>query len=301
MLKDPKAEALVDNFAGQWLQLRKVDDVNPDPDRFTAFTPDLKPAMLKETQMFFKSIVDEDRSVLDFIDANYTFVNEPLAKLYGIDGVKGDDFVRVTFPKDSVRGGLITQASILSITSYNNRTSPVQRGKWVLENLLDSAPPPPPPNVPALADDHKAELGGTLKHRMEEHRANPTCASCHERMDAIGFSLENFDVMGAWRTKDTNNDPIDATGSFPDGTKFNGAKELKQTLLASQDQFCRCLASKMLSYALGRTIEPADKRAVNAIIANMQKNNDKFSALISAIVHSDAFQKRRGNPTGDKT
>jgi len=301
MLKDPKASALVDNFAGQWLQLRKVDDVNPDTDRFKAFTPEIKPAMLKETQLFFKSIMDEDRSVLDFINANYSFVNEPLAKLYGIDGVTGDAFQRVTFPKDSPRGGLVTQASILAITSYNNRTSPVQRGKWVLENLLDSAPPPPPPNVPALADDHKAELTGTLKKRMEEHRANPTCASCHERMDAIGFSLENFDVMGAWRTTDTNNDPIDASGTFPDGTKFSGAKELKQTLMASSDQFCRCLAGKMYTYALGRSTEPFDKRTLDDIVSTMHKQGDKFSALIHAVVHSAAFQQRRGNPTGDQS
>jgi len=297
MLKDPKSEALVDNFAVEWLHLRKVDDVNPDPDHFPGFSPELRTAMLKETELFFSSIKDEDRDVRDFINADYSFVNGPLAKLYGIDGITGDDFQRVTFPKDSVRGGLITQASILSITSYNTRTSPVQRGKWVLENLLDSAPPPPPPNVPAL-DDEK-QLKGTLREQMEQHRANPACAVCHERMDAIGFSLENFDVMGGWRTKDGNNDPIDASGHLPDGTTFTGAKELKQTLMTSQDQFCRCLSSKMFTYAIGRNIEPFDKRTINDIVNTLQSNGDKFSALIHAVVHTDAFQQRRGNPTGE--
>ncbi|HTB62620.1 MAG TPA: DUF1592 domain-containing protein [Opitutales bacterium] len=300
MLKDPKADALMKNFAVQWLQLRKVDDVNPDTTIFKDFDPALKPAMLKETELFFNSIKDEDHSVLDFIGANYSFVNAPLAKLYGLDGNFTDDnFQRVTFPKDSVRGGLVTQASILAITSYNNRTSPVQRGKWVLENLLDAAPPPPPANVPAL--DGEKELTGTLKERMEMHRANPACAACHERMDAIGFSLENFDVSGAWRTKDTNNDPIDATGSFPDGTKFDGALQLKQSLMASKDQFCRCLADKMLTYAIGRGIEPYDKRTIDTILSTMHQNGDKFSALIKAIVVSDAFQKRRGIEPGDNS
>ncbi len=305
MLKDPKSQAMLDNFAVQWLQLRKVDDVNPDAEKFKDFNPALKPAMLKETKLFFSSIKDEDRSVLDFINADYTFVNEPLAKLYGIEGLTfkdGEkDFERVTFPKDSPRGGLVTQASILAITSYNNRTSPVQRGKWVLENLLDSAPPPPPANVPKLEEGKEAELHGTLKQRMEQHRANPTCASCHERMDAIGFSLENFDVTGAWRTKDTNDDPIDATGSFPDGTKFDGAVQMKEALMASKEQFRRCLASKMLAYSLGRVVEPYDKRTVDSILSTMQKNDDKFSALIKAIVHSDAFLKRRGVEPGDQT
>ena len=303
MLKDPKAGALTENFAGQWLQLRQVDDVAPDQKAVPDFDPELKTAMLKETQMFFSSIKDEDRSVLDFINANYTFVNPALAKLYGLEDVAFDDndnsFKRVTFPNGSPRGGLLTQASVLAITSYPNRTSPVKRGKWVLENLLDDAPPPPPPNVPAI-DDEK-QLTGTFRQQMEQHRVNPVCASCHERMDAIGFSLENFDVIGTWRDKDANNEVIDAAGAFPDGTKFSGAGELKKILLASQDKFCRCLASKMLSYAIGRSVEPFDKRTVNDIVSTTQKNGDKFSALIKAIVHSDAFQKRRGNSTGDNS
>jgi hypothetical protein len=297
MLKSPKAQALVDNFAGQWLRLRQVENVSPDPKLYPAFDPELRESMLKETQMFFSSIKDEDRSIFDFIDADYSFVNGRLAKFYGIDGITGDDFQRVTFPKDSPRGGLITQASVLTLTSYNNRTSPVQRGKWVLENLLDSAPPPPPPNVPVL--DSEKQLTGTLRQQMEQHRANPTCAACHERMDAIGFSLENFDAIGNWRTKDATNTPIDASGSLPDGTTFNGARQLKQILLLQKDQFCHCLADKLLIYALGRGTEPSDKRTIDNIVKETNKNGDKFSSIIKAVVHSDAFQKRRGLTPAD--
>jgi hypothetical protein len=299
MLKDPKAQSLVNNFAGQWLRLRQVENVSPDPNLYPAFDPELRESMLTETQMFFSSIKDEDRNVMDFIDADYSFINERLAKFYGIDGITGDNFRRVTFPKDSPRGGLITQASILTITSYNNRTSPVQRGKWVLENLLDSAPPPPPPNVPVL--DAEKQLTGTLRQQMEQHRSNPTCAACHERMDAIGFSLENFDAIGSWRAKDSNNVPIDASGKLPDGTTFDGAQQLKQVLMLQKDQFCRCLADKMLIYAIGRGTEPSDKRTIDGIVTEMNQGGDKFSSLVKAIVHSDAFQKRRGAQPDDDT
>ena len=294
MLKDPKSEALVDNFAGQWLRLRQVENVSPDPGLYPAFNddPQLRESMLKETQLFFSSIKDEDRPVLDFITANYSFMDGRLAKFYGIDGVTGDDFKRVTFPKDSPRGGLITQASVLTLTSYNNRTSPVQRGKWVLENLLDAAPPPPPPNVPILENEH--QLTGTLRQQMEQHRANPTCAACHERMDAIGFSLENFNGIGQWRTKDATGVPIDASGSLPDGRTFNGAAQLKQILAGQKSQFYRCVADKMLTYAIGRGMEASDKRTLDNIVTDMQKHGEKFSAMVKAVAHSDAFQKRRG-------
>ena len=292
MLKDPKSEALVDNFAGQWLRLRQVNNVSPDPKLYPGFDEDLRESMLTETQMFFSSIKNEDRDIMDFIGANYSFVNERLAKFYGIPGITGDDFKRVTFPADSPRGGIITQASVLTITSYNNRTSPVQRGKWVLENLLDAAPPPPPPNVPQLEAQH--QLTGTLRQQMEQHRSNPTCAACHERMDGIGFSLENFDAIGQWRDKDTSNVAIDASGTLPDGVSFNGASQLKKILLLKKDQFCRCMADKMLIYALGRGTEPSDKRTIDQIVTETQTHGDKFSSLVKAIVHSDAFQKRRG-------
>jgi hypothetical protein len=276
-----------------------MDNVNPDPAHFPDFDPALRDAMLKETQMFFTSIVNEDHSVMDFIDANYTYVNGRLAKFYGLPGITGDNFQRYTFPAGSPRGGLLTQASILTITSYPARTSPVLRGKWVLENLLDSAPPPPPPNVPALAEGEKADLNSSLKERMEQHRANPACAVCHERMDAIGFSLENFDATGAWRTIDVNKQPIDASGTLPGGQTINGAADLKKILLAQQQQFCHTLADRMLTYALGRGTEPSDQRAVADIVTNMKDHDEKFSALINAIVHSDAFQKQRGKETGD--
>ncbi len=301
MLKDPKAQALVENFAGQWLQLRPLENANPDTTKFPAFDATLREDMLKETQMYFTSIVNDDRSVTDFINGNYTFVNERLAKFYGIPGITGDQFQRITFPKDSVRGGLLSQASILTVTSYPNRTSPVLRGKWVLENLLNDAPPPPPPNVPALKEDDKSALNMTLKQRMEEHRANPSCAICHVRMDAIGFSLENFDAIGEWRTQDVNKQAIDASGSLPDGTNINGALGLKQILMAQKDKFLRCLADRMFTYALGRGTEPSDHRTLDAIVATMQNNDNKFSVLIKSIVHSDAFQKQRGKANGDKT
>jgi hypothetical protein len=293
MLKDPKSQALVENFAGQWLQLRQMQNVSPDATIFTNFDDSLRAAMTTETEMFFNSIIQEDRSVLDFLDANYTFVNERLAKHYGMTGIKGDDFQRVTFSPNDHRGGLLTEGSILTITSYPNRTSPVQRGKWVLENLLDDAPPPPPPNVPALAEDAHA-LTGTMRQRMEQHRTNPQCAACHARMDPIGFSLENFDAIGAWRTNDANNQAIDVSGKLPDGTSFDGPEQLKQIILLQKDKFARTLTSKMLTFALGRGLEDEDSCVVDGIQSALQQNGYKFSVLVNQIVNSDPFQKRSG-------
>jgi hypothetical protein len=293
MLKDPKSSALVENFAGQWLQLRSMQNVNPDTKRFPDFDEPLREAMTKETELFFNAIVQEDRSVLDFIDADFTFVNERLAKHYGMTGVTGEEFRRVSLA-ESQRGGILTQASILTITSYPNRTSPVQRGKWVLENLFDAAPPPPPPNVPALAEGDKAELTGTLKERMEQHRKDPKCAVCHERMDGIGFALENFDAVGAWRTEDANHEKIDASGDLPGWKPFDGPVQLRQIIKSQSDDFCRCLAAKMMTFALGRGLESYDRRTVAAITDSLKKNNDKFSVLVQEIVRSDAFQKRNG-------
>jgi hypothetical protein len=295
MLKDPRSQALVENFAGQWLQLRQMQNVSPDATIFTNFDDSLRDAMTKETEMFFNSIIQEDRSVLDFIDANYTFVNERLAQHYGIPGIKGDDFQRVTFSPGDHRGGLLTQASILTITSYPNRTSPVQRGKWVLENLLDDAPPPPPPNVPALAEDAKA-ITGTMRQRMEQHRTNPQCAACHARMDPIGFSLENFDAIGAWRTNDVNNQAIDVSGKLPDGTTFNGPDQLKDIIMLQKDKFARTLTTKMLTFALGRGLEDSDRCVVDGIESALEQNGYKFSVLVNQIVNSDSFQKRSGKP-----
>lgn len=292
MLKDPKSSALVENFAGQWLQLRSMQNVNPDTTHFPGFDPALREAMTKETELFFNAIVQDDRNVLDFIDADFTYVNERLAKHYGMTGIAGDDFRRVSLAGQA-RGGLLTQASILTITSYPARTSPVQRGKWVLENLLDAAPPPPPPNVPALADEGKTKLVGTLRQRMEQHRANPSCASCHEQMDGIGFALENFDAVGAWRTQD-GGEKIDAAGTLPGGKSFNGPVELRRIIKSQGDQFIACLAGKMLTFALGRGLESYDRRTTDGIVAAMKQNGNKFSVLIEEIVRSDAFQKRNG-------
>jgi hypothetical protein len=293
MLKDPKAKALGSNFAGQWLQLRNLANVSPDPGRFPEFNDRLRTAMRTETEMFFSAIVAEDRSILDFLDAKYTFINEPLAKLYGIDGVQGDQFRRVALQGDQ-RGGLLTQASILTVTSNPTRTSPVKRGKWVLEQIFGTPPPPPPPNVPTLADDKKEPLVGTLRQRMEQHRKNPICASCHTAMDPIGFGLENFNAVGAWRTKD-GDAAVDASGVLPGGLKFNGPAQLKSILMGRKNQFVRCLSEKLLTYALGRGLESYDRCHVDTIVKTTIKNNDKFSALIVAVVQSDPFRKRRGD------
>lgn len=288
MLKDPKSRALVDNFVGQWLKLRMMDFVTPDAKTFPEFDPALREAMIAETQMLFHSIMQEDRSMIDLIDADFTFLNERLAKHYGIDGVSGNEMRRVQVAATH-RGGLLTQGSILTLTSYPGRTSPVQRGKWVLENLLDQAPPPPPPNIPPLQD--QGQLKGTLRQRMEQHRSNPACANCHEQMDAIGFGLENFNAIGGWRDSD-GDAPIDPTGELPGGMKFNGPAQLKQIIKARQDDFCRTITSKLLTYSLGRGLEKFDACIVDEISAKVKQDGYKFSVLVNEIVRSDPFQKR---------
>ena len=292
MLQDPKAQALVDNFTGQWLQLRLLDTVNPLPDKFPSFDEPLRAAMIGETKHFFQAVVQEDRSVIDFINANYTFVNERLAKHYGIPGITGDDFRRITIPAGQPRGGLLTQASILTLTSYANRTSPVLRGKWVLENLFNAAPPPPPAGVKLLSEDAKAQLSGTMRQRMEQHRTDPTCAGCHARMDVIGFALENFDGIGAWRDKDASGDKIDASGKLPDGHTFVGADGLRQLLMAQKDEFTRALTDRLLTYALGRGLERTDRRFVRDIAADVANHDYKFSELATMIVESVPFEER---------
>jgi mono/diheme cytochrome c family protein len=291
MLKDGKSRALVDNFAGQWLQLRNLETVNPNTGQFPTFNDALRKAMLQETELFFTAVMKEDRSILDFIDADYTFLNERLAKHYGIAGVKGDHFRRVKLT-DGNRGGVLTQASILTITSNPTRTSPVKRGKWILENILGTPPPPPPPEVPELSEDKKEVLSGSLRQRMEKHRANPSCATCHQRMDPLGFGFENFDAVGAWRTKD-GKFTIDPSGTLPGGKTFRGPKELKAILKAREKEFGRCLAEKMLTYALGRGLEAFDKCAVDDIAEKLAKDRYKFTSLVLNIVKSDPFQKRR--------
>ncbi|MFN0165525.1 MAG: DUF1592 domain-containing protein [Bryobacteraceae bacterium] len=291
MLADPKSRALVENFAGQWLHLRNLENANPDPDRFPAFDDELRLSMLRETELFFEHLVRRDGSILDFLDAKYTFLNERLAVHYGVQGVAGDEFRRVDLEGDQ-RSGVLTQASILTVSSYPTRTSPVIRGKWILENILGTPPPPPPPNVPVLKEE---EVGnsGSLRQQMEKHRSNPMCASCHAKMDAIGFGLENYDAIGRWRTQD-GKFPVEAGGQIG-GQPFTRPAQLKALLRANPEEFARCLTEKMMTYALGRGVERYDRPAVQSILADLRAGGYRFSTLILGIVKSMPFQMRRGD------
>jgi hypothetical protein len=293
MLQDPKSAAFVQNFSGQWLTTRKLAYVSPDTKEFPTFTEDLRAAMVRETDLFFEAILREDRSILDFLDADFSFVNEPLAKHYGIKGIKGKDFQRVKLPPN--RGGILTQASILTLTSNPTRTSPVKRGKWVLDQVLGTPPPPPPPDVPSLPEEK--QLTGTLRQVMEQHRENVLCASCHQRMDPIGFAFENYDAIGAWREKD-GEFPIDPSGVLPGGQSFRGPAELKAILRGKKELFARCLTEMLLTYAMGRGLEYYDKCAVDAILKALDENNDRFSTLVVEVIKSEPFQKRTA--TGDE-
>jgi hypothetical protein len=297
MLKDPKSSSLVENFAVQWLQLRNLKTVNPDKNQFAGFDEALRTAMETETRLFFEAIVREDRNIFDLLDGDFTFVNDRLAKHYGIAGVEGPQFRRVTLATPE-RGGLLGHASVLTVTSNPTRTSPVKRGKWILENLLNAAPPPPPANVPELKTSGEEGAAATLRQRMVQHRENPACSVCHTQMDALGFGLENYDPIGAWRTKDGTFD-IDAAGSLPGGASFKSPGELKAILRAREGEFRRCLAEKLLTYALGRGLEYYDKCTVDTIVRNLAANRDNFSVLVLEIVNSDAFQKRRGKRGDD--
>ena len=289
MLKDPKSEALVRNFAGQWLQLRNLESARPDPDRFPTFDDDLRQAMRQETEYFFRGILHQDRSLLNFLDADYTFLNERLARHYGHPGVQGQHFRKVGLPGHQ-RGGLITQASILTVSSYPTRTSPVLRGKWVLENILGT-PPPPPPVVETLEEEPNASPM-TLRQRLERHRSRPACAACHQKMDALGFGLENYDAVGAWRTEE-GGAPVDASGELPGGRSFEGPGDLKSVLVNTErDAFVHCLTEKMLTYALGRGLEPYDRAAVDRICKELENNDFKFSQLVLSIATSPPFQMR---------
>jgi mono/diheme cytochrome c family protein len=292
MLKSPKVKALTENFASQWLQLRTLQTAIPDRETYPAYGSTMRSYMLRETEMFFENIVQEDRSVLEFVDSDYTFLNGPLARFYGMSDVSGLDFRKVTLT-DKNRGGVITQASVLTLTSNPTRTSPVKRGKWILENILGTPPPPPPPDVPDLPNEKHAAEAASLRQRMEEHRKNAVCASCHQRMDPLGFGLENFDGIGKWRTTD-GKFKIDPAGELPDGASFAGPADLRKVLLGKADLFRRCLAEKMLTYALGRGLEYYDKCAVDELVKALQSHNDRFSALVIGVVNSEPFQKRRG-------
>ncbi len=288
MLADAKSVALVDNFAGQWLQLRDVSRLMPDPTKFPAFDGALRTAMRRETELFVTAMIREDRRVLEFLDADFTYVNERLAKHYGMPEVVGDEFRKV--PLADGRRGVLTHASILMLTSNPTRTSPVKRGKWILDNFLAQPPPPPPPNVPELEEGN--ETLGSLREQMQQHRANESCAVCHRTMDALGFGLENFDAIGAWREKD-GTFKIDSSGELPGGRTFAGASDLMNILAEEQKEaFCRCVAEKLLTYALGRGLGSYDRCAVKNCLTTMKENNYRFSSLVTAIVTSDPFTMR---------
>lgn len=291
MLKDPKARALGDNFAGQWLQLRKLHDFAPDPKQFPGFTDSLRNAMLKETTLYFNAVVSEDRSVLEFIDSDYTYLNGPLAQHYGIGGVSGEAFQKVKL-SNANRGGLITHASILALTSNPTRTSPVKRGKFILDQLLGTPLPPPPPGVGNLEETKDVIDAQSLRKRLEQHRKDPQCASCHSKLDPLGFGLENFDPVGVWRLKDGKFE-IDSKGELPDGKTFSGPSELKALLMSRKSDFVRCLAEKMLTYAIGRGTESIDKCAVDEIVKEASAGGYKFSTLITSVVESDPFLKQK--------
>lgn len=308
MLSDEKASAFVSSFARQWLQIGRLEQFSPDSKQFPTFSEALRSAMLEETEQFFAAIMREDASILQLLDADFTFVNAPLAKHYGFADTNGNrigvkpaqpkgqpiprtGFVRVSLP-DKQRGGLLTQASVLTVTSNPTRTSPVKRGKWVLEQILGTPPPPPPANVPELEDEGR-RLTGTLREQMEQHRRNPSCAACHTTMDALGFAFENYDAIGAWRAKDGDDD-IDASGELPGGRQFSGAADLKSILLERRKEFTRCLAEKMLVYALGRGMEYYDGPTISRIVQRVADDDYHFSSLITAIVESEPFVNRRG-------
>ncbi len=289
MIGDGKSQALVENFAGQWLQLRNVSLVKPDPEIFPEFDEELRAGMVRESELFFERIMREDRSILEFLKADYTFLNERLARHYGIDGVAGPEFRRVRLSGEQ-RGGVLTQASVLTVSSYPTRTSAVLRGLWVLENLLGDRPPDPPEDVPEL-DEQAVGNAASLRQQLERHRADPSCAVCHERMDAIGFGLENYNAIGGWRTAD-GNFPIDATGELPGGTRFDGPAGLTALLYAQQDQFARNLTEKVLTYALGRGLESYDEPAVEEIRSGLARGGYRFSSLVLGVVESMPFQMR---------
>lgn len=294
MLADPRARSLVSNFADQWLYLRNLDSLTPDVRLFPDFDENLRQAFRRETELFFESILYEDRSILELLEADYTFLNERLAKHYGIPGVYGSHFRKVSVTPETHRGGLLRHGSILSVTSYATRTSPVIRGHWILGNLLGTPPPPPPPDVPALPEK---TISSTLsvRERLAEHRANPACASCHDIMDPVGFPLENFDAVGRWREYE-NGLSVDASGGLPDGSEFVGVDALEQALLKRPHLFVGTFAEKLLTFALGRGIESYDAPAVRGILREAEGDDFKFSSVILAVVNSTPFQMRKTSP-----
>lgn len=297
MLMDPRSDAMVENFAGQWLLLRKLDGLEMDPEKFPSFDAELRESMRSEAEYFFADVLRENRSVLSFLDSDRTFLNETLAEHYGIRGIRGDQFRMIDLPADSTRGGVLTMAATLTVTSHATRTSPVKRGDYVLAQLMGSAPPPPPPDVPPL-EVATEEVGAekTLREQLAAHVADPNCAVCHKRLDPIGLAMENFDAIGAWRDREQGK-PIDATGELPGGLAFDGPIELKEAMMQRQDEFVENLTKKMLTYAVGRGTEPFDRPTIKKIVQSVEDNGFRMRSLIEAIVLSDAFTKARGRET----
>jgi hypothetical protein len=292
MLADPRSKALVRNFTGQWLFLRNLAKILPDPTAFPSFDENLRLALAEETELLIESTLREDRSVADLLDTNYTFVNQRLAEHYGMKGIYGSEFRRVAV-EDPNRQGLLGQASIMTVTSYPNRTAPTIRGKWVLEQLLGTPPPPPPPNVPSLKDDADAKAM-TMRQRMELHRANPSCAVCHRLMDPIGFALENYDGLGRWRDSAVpGGEPIDSSGVLPDGTAFDGPAGLREVLLSKREMFVDTFTERLLTYALGRGVEEYDRPVIRKIVGAAAADDYRWSSIILGIVNSAPFQMRR--------
>jgi hypothetical protein len=293
MLADPRSSALVTNFAAQWLYLRNIHSKTPDPRLFPEFDENLRQAFLKETELFLESTLREDQSVLRLLDANYTFLNERLARHYGVPNVYGSHFRRVTLgPEFEARRGLLGHGSLLTVTSYGNRTSVVLRGKWLLENILGAPPPPPPPNAPSLDDSATAGKPLPLRQLMEQHRKNPGCASCHASIDPLGFALENFDAVGRWRTADAGT-PIDMSATLPDGRQLSGPSGLRNMLLGQPEDFAYVVAERMLTYALGRGLEYYDVPAVRKIVREAAREDYRWSSFILATAKSIPFQMRR--------
>ena len=291
MLADERSAALADNFAGQWLELRNLDVVKPDPQKFPAWGPELRDAMKTETRLFFDSILRENRPISDFLDARYTFLNEKLAKFYGIEGVTGPDFRRVELTTDQ-RGGLLGQAGVLTVSSYPTRTSVVIRGKYILQNILGDPPPPPPADVPLL-DEAAVGTTASLRQQMETHRASPVCSSCHNKMDPLGFGLENYDGIGHWRTMD-GKFPVDASGTLPNGKIFATPAAMRAELMSQLPEFSRCLVEKMLTFALGRGLQPYDRRTIDDIDRQLAASGYHFQSIIYEIARSLPFDARRG-------
>lgn len=294
MIADRKSAAFADNFVGQWLETRSLDAMKPDARKFPEWSPELKDAMRTETQKFFEAVMRDDAPISDFLDGKYTFLNEALAKHYGIAGITGPDFRRVDLPGDQ-RSGVLTHGSILTVSSYPTRTSVVLRGKYLLENILNAPPPPPPPDVPAL-NEEAVGVARSLRQQMEQHRSDALCASCHSKMDVLGFALENYDAIGRWRTQD-GKFPVDSSGALPNGKSFTGPAEMKALLKENMPEFTRSLTEKMLTYALGRGVESFDRRTLQSLVNQTSAGGYKMQTLIMGIVNSAPFQQRRAEAT----